>query len=348
MTEKHVLIAGASGLVGAAAVRRFAGRSGCRVTCLSRRPFDAGEGVEFVSLDLDDRDRVLDEMSRRSGVTDVIYAALHEQDSLIAGWTEQDHVAKNARMLRNLMDAVDANAKGLRHVVLLQGPKAYGVHVDPFAIPAREGRSERRDIPNFYWLQEDYIAGLQRSKSWAYTIFRPAFVVGQSTGGSMNWLAAIGVYAAILKARGEPLHYPGDGRLIKQATDTDLMAAAFEWAQTAPTARNQTFNVANGEVFCFQTYWPQIASALGMKPGEEKPVSLAETMPSLADEWESIRARHGLSAPDMKAFVGQSFQLADFSMGVGARAIREPSILSEVKLREAGFHDVLATDVMFA
>lgn len=44
-------------------------------------------------------------------------------------------------MLRNLMEVLEPAAPSLNHVVLLQGTKAYGVHVRPLKVPAREGRS---------------------------------------------------------------------------------------------------------------------------------------------------------------------------------------------------------------
>ena len=52
-------------------------------------------------------------------------------------------------MLRNLMAALEPVAPQLRHVALLQGTKAYGVHVRPLKVPAREGRSEMYEQPNF-------------------------------------------------------------------------------------------------------------------------------------------------------------------------------------------------------
>jgi len=57
MTHKHVLIAGASGLVGYAAVKHFAAQAGVQVTAVSRRtPFGLDHlGIRFVSADLNDQ-----------------------------------------------------------------------------------------------------------------------------------------------------------------------------------------------------------------------------------------------------------------------------------------------------
>jgi hypothetical protein len=58
-------------------------------------------------------------------------------------------------MLRNLIDPLSGVAS-LRHVTVIQGTKAYGIHQYPMRVPARE-RFPRDDHANFYWLQEDYI-----------------------------------------------------------------------------------------------------------------------------------------------------------------------------------------------
>ena len=49
----------------------------------------------------------------------------------------------NEAMLRNLFEPLQGAASGLRHVALLQGTKAYGVHVRPMKVPARECRFDR-------------------------------------------------------------------------------------------------------------------------------------------------------------------------------------------------------------
>ena len=53
--KKHtILIAGASGVVGAAAVEHFAALPDWEVIALSRRPVPLPEGVQHVSVDLTD------------------------------------------------------------------------------------------------------------------------------------------------------------------------------------------------------------------------------------------------------------------------------------------------------
>jgi hypothetical protein len=214
-------------------------------------------------------------------------------------------------------------------------------------IPAREGRSEMREQPNFYWNQERYLREKQRGKAWCFSIFRPVLIVGYSQGSAMNVIPAIGVYAAMLKEAGQPLHYPGGPPRVGQAVDADLLARCMAWAGEAAAARNETFNVANGDVYCWQNIWPAIADAVGMAPGEWVPCSLeAEIRPREA-EWRQIRAKHDLIAPNLKSFVGLSFQYADYQMGFGRVEAPPPSFSSTIKLMQAGFHEVMDTEAMF-
>jgi hypothetical protein len=86
----------------------------------------------------------------------------------------------------------------------LQGTKAYGVHVRPIAIPAREDRDEMREEPNFYWLQEEFLKARQRNSDWHWTILRPQIIFGESFGSAMNLIPALGTYAAMLREDGLP------------------------------------------------------------------------------------------------------------------------------------------------
>jgi nucleoside-diphosphate-sugar epimerase len=347
MPRKTVLVVGASGLVGYAAMRHFSADPGCQVIAVSRRRPDETFRARFVAADLTDARACAEVFGRLGEVTHVIYAALYERPDLIEGWRDAEQIAVNDRMLRNVMEPLESVARGLVHVSLLQGTKAYGVHVRPMKVPAREGRSDMREQPNFYWNQEDYLREKQRGKGWHISIFRPVLIVGYSQGSAMNIIPALGVYAALLKEAGQPLHYPGGPPRVGQAVDADLLARCMAWAGDAEGARNETFNVANGDVYCWQNVWPAIADAVGMAPGEAVPCSLeAELRPREAD-WARIRAKYGLASPDLKSFVGLSFQYADYQMAFGRSAPPPPSFSSTIKLMQAGFHEVMDTEAMF-
>ena len=137
--NKTVLIVGASGVIGAAAVEHFSRLGDWRVIGASRRPADVEPGTDYehVALDLTDEAACAKAAAGFGGVTHVIYAALFEKPGLVAGWYEQDQMQTNLSMMRNLMSPLMAAAKGLRHVSVLQGTKAYGAHVHAIQVPAR-------------------------------------------------------------------------------------------------------------------------------------------------------------------------------------------------------------------
>jgi nucleoside-diphosphate-sugar epimerase len=348
MTRKTVLIAGATGLVGFAAMKHFSTQPDCRVIALSRRRPDETFGAEFLPLDLTEPTACAAAMAAMSDVTHLVYAALHERPGLVAGWREREQIETNDRMLRNLLEPLAATAKGLRHVSLLQGTKAYGVHVRPLAVPARENRSEMHEQPNFYWNQERFVRDLQRGKAWSWTILRPVLIVGESTGSAMNIIPAIGAHAALRRQDGhDDLPFPGGAPRVAQAVDADLLARAIAWAGESPNARNEIFNVTNGDVFVWQNIWPAIAEALGMRDGGEQPCSLdRETRPREAD-WARICAQHDLRSGTLKDFVGLSFEYADYTMGYGRAEPGPPALVSTIKLQQAGFHEVMDTEDMY-
>ncbi len=341
-----VLIAGGSGLVGLAAVRHFAKLDGWEVVAVSRRVPAAIEGVSFISVDLQDERRCREVFGRMTDVTHLVYAALFEKPALIQGWSDRDQMETNLTMLKNLFEPL-SSAANLRHVSLLQGTKAYGVHLGPMRIPARE-RDPRHPHANFYWLQEDYIRAKQSGSSWSWTILRPQLVVGEAIGGNLNIIPAIGVYAAIRKEAGLPLSFPGGPPFIFEAVDADLLARSMEWAATTPACANEIFNITNGDVFVWSEVWPTIADALGMKVGEPEPICLQREMPKKAHQWAAIVRKYGLRSPaDMDAFVGKSFEFADFCFAYGADSPPRPAIVSTIKARKTGFHDCMDTEDMF-
>ncbi|MEQ9195118.1 MAG: SDR family oxidoreductase [Parvibaculum sp.] len=344
--SEHILIAGATGLVGFAAMKHFAGK-GYKVTALSRRkPFETF-GATHIPLDLTDRDACAEVVSGMGDVTRLVFAALYEKPGLVAGWLEADQIDTNRRMLENLFDPLEKAAKGLRHVSLLQGTKAYGAHVRPLAVPVRENRDEMKEQPNFYWEQEDYIRAKQQGRDWRWTIFRPQIIFGFSLGAAMNLIPAIGVYGALLKEEGKPLAYPGGRASVLEAVDADLLAGAIAWAGARRDAGNEIFNVTNGDVFVWRNVWPAIADALGMEAGPDTPLSLGAEMPKHAAAWDAIRKKYDLAAPDIASFVGESFHYADFTMAYGAERETPAAIVSTIALRQAGFGEVIDTEEMF-
>lgn len=355
MAGKTVLIAGASGLVGHAAVRRFAAAPGWKAVGVSRRlPRDLPPEATLLSVDLLDEaacERAFGDMGE---VTHLVYAALQEIPGLMPGWVDPEVIERNARMVRNLFEPLSRAATGLEHVSLLQGTKAYGLHHPDIGargvkVPLRE-REPRAEHPNFYFEQEDYLRARQAEGGWGLTIFRPTVIYGDAPGNHMNAIPVIGAWAALLKEEGRPLDFPGraGAPTLREAVDADLVAEALEWAATAPVARDETFNLTNGDVFLWENVWPAIAETLGMEAGEPRPLSLAEELPKRTAEWAALVARHGLSAPaDLLAFTGRnSLVYADVVLGAPDRPPL-PILNSTIKARQAGFGACMDTEDMF-
>ena len=344
MSRKTVLIAGATGLVGYATLKHFGALADCDVIAVSRRAPMELHGARHVPLDLTDAGACVAAAESFRAVTHLVYAALFELPGLVEGWRNDEQIRVNDAMLRNLLEPLMRMAPGLRHVTLLQGTKAYGVHVRPMNVPAREGRSEMREQPNFYWQQEDYLRS-QTSVGW--TILRPVLIVGEAIGGAMNLIPALGVHAALMRERGNTLPYPGGGPRVSQAVDADLLARAIGWAGEAPGARNETFNVTNGDVFVWENIWPAIADAAGMATAPAAPQSLQAWLGDGEAVWDSIRARHKLRAPGLRDFVGLSLEYADYQMRFGHTDTGPTSFVSTVKINQAGFTETMDTELMF-
>ncbi len=344
--SKTVLVAGASGLVGSAAAIEFAD-AGWDVVAVSRRMPELLEGRRYrhLPLDLTDADACRRAAAELGDVTHVVYSAVFELPGLIAGWTDPLQIATNGAMLANLLDPLRAHGR-LRHVSILQGTKAYGGHVRPMRIPAREDQP-RVEHPNFYWLHEDYVRAAAETDGLDYTIFRPQLIVGPNHGVVMNLPPVIGVYAAIRRELGQPFSFPGGATWVWEAVDTRLLARALCWAAEAPAARRQTYNVTNGEVFAFRDMWPAMARTLGVATGPDEPIRLAEWIPAHGDVWERIVERHGLRPIPLLELLGESHHYADLCFAYGAAEPPAPTYVSTVKIREAGFDGVWNTEASF-
>ena len=343
---RTVLVAGASGLVGAAAVDKFLDDDWEVIAVSRRRPeVFSDKPFRHLALDLQDAAACRDAAPTLAAVTHVVYTAVYEKPGLVPGWSDQDQMDTNLAMLQNLMEPL-ADVAALEHVTLLQGTKAYGIHLHPMPVPARE-RYPRDDHANFYWLQEDYLKEKAAAKGFSYTILRPQLIVGPNTGVVMNLPPIIGIYAALCREEGRPFGFPGGVPYVWEAVDTRVVAGAIRWAADAPEAAGEHFNLTNGEVFSWRDIWPAMAEELGVEVGPDEPVSLAELLPSKADVWDRIVAKHGLRPNRMSDLLGESHHYADFCFAYGAESPPPPAFVSTVKIKQAGFTEVWDTEESF-
>ncbi len=166
----------------------------------------------------------------------------------------------------------------------------------------------------------------------------------------MNPIPVIGAYAALLRERGEPLHFPGrpGEPVLREAVDADLVASALAWAAASDSARGGTYNLTNGDIYLWANVWPAIAAAMGMEVGEARPARLAEELPARQDDWAALVRKRGLKAPEnLLEFVGENSLVYTDMLLAGAPQPGNPTLNSTIAARQAGFHDCMDSEDMF-
>jgi len=210
--------------------------------------------------------------------------------------------------VRNLLQAMEG--KKIRHAALVTGAKHY---MGPFEAYAKTKmvtpfREEQARLPyqNFYYDQEDELFAAAEKQGFSWSVHRPHTLIGYTVGNQMNMAATLGAYAAICKETGRPFVFPGSPQQYEAAvdiTDGRIIAKHLLWAATKPVARNNAFNIANGEVFRWNWMWPKLASHLGVAaaeyPGHAQP--LEKQMVGMEAVWDKIVARHGLHKNPLNA-----------------------------------------------
>jgi nucleoside-diphosphate-sugar epimerase len=339
--NKTVLIVGALGVVGRAAFEHFSTQKDWQVIGLSRRKPEF-PAERWISADLADPDALAAALAGVGQVSHIVYAALMEEPELVSGWTSADQVGTNTAMLRNLLDALPARSD--RHLVLLQGTKAYGVHHGPYRMPAREF-DPRFIASNFYYDQEDLVRERATAGDLTFTVLRPQIVCGYALNNPMNAAMAIGVYAAICAELGQPMRFSGGPACFQEAVDAELLARAIRWACEEPRCAGETYNIANGDCFSWRNLWPGIARRFGAEPGIDHAFSMARIMPDKGAVWDRVVQKHGLRPIPYDEIVS-SWQFLDYLLRYD-RSYPHHSLVSTIKARQHGFHDCMDTEVMF-
>jgi nucleoside-diphosphate-sugar epimerase len=342
--DKIVLVAGARGVVGRAAFEAFERQDSSSVIGLARSKPDTETGARWITADLKDRESLIAALAGIGPLTHVVYAALHEEASLVQGWTERGQIDTNVVMLENLLETLKGNGVRFRHLTLLQGTKAYGVHHGPYKMPAKE--SDPRFIAsNFYYDQEDIVRARSETEGWTFTVLRPQIVCGFAVGNPMNVITAIGVYAAICRELGQPMRFPGGPACFQEAVDANLLARAIVWAGEEPRCAGEIYNIANGDCFSWPNLWPAFARRFGAEPGIAHPFSLAHVMADKGSVWDRIVQKHDL-VPTPYEKIAASWQFLDYTIRHG-RTYPHHSLVSTIKARRHGFHDCADTEEMF-
>ena len=336
MASKKAVVVGGLGVIGRNLLNHLSPDPDWELVGLSRRAPDFETRAEFISVDLLDRDQCEAKLSSLTDATHIFYAAFQGRPT----WAE--HNVPNVAMLANAVEVIEAAAPGLEHVHLVEGTKIYGSHLGPFKTPAKESDPPHM-LPNFYYDQEMWLRRHQEGKPWTWSALRPQTVCGFALGNPMNISTVIAVYAAISKALGLPLRFPGKPgaySAVYQVTDSEQLAKAMTWCATDPNAHNDVFNVTNGDFFRWQNLWPGFAAFFGMEVGQVQTISLTDFMADKGTLWQEIVAKHGLQQVPYEDMAAWPF--ADYVFGC------DWDVMSDtLKIRRAGFHDCVDSEQAF-
>lgn len=340
--KRTALVVGASGIGGNYTARALL-EQGWTVYGLARRPDTGMPGLLPVAADL------LDPGSLATALADV--APTHV---FITTWMRQDTEAENIRvnaaMVRNLLDALSGKGT-VRHVALVTGLKHYLGPFEAYAAsgtlpdtPLRESQP-RLPIENFYYAQEDEVYAAAARDRFSWTVHRPHTVIGMAVGNAMNLGTTLAVYATICKETGRLFQFPGSAAQwngLSDVTDARMLARQLVWAADTDAARNEAFNIVNGDLFRWSWLWGRIADWFGVQgagfSGTVQPLEAA--MANDHALWRDIAARHGLVEPDLDRLASPWH--TDLDLG------RPIEVMTDMaKSRKLGFSAYQATDESF-
>ncbi|XP_009360365.2 3-oxo-Delta(4,5)-steroid 5-beta-reductase [Pyrus x bretschneideri] len=269
-----------------------------KVYGVARRPrpnWSADHPIEYIQCDVSDPDDAKTKLSPLTDVTHLFYVTWSSRS------TEAENCEVNGNMLRNVLESVIPNAPNLRHICLQTGGKHYlgpfesFGKIQPHDPPFTEDLP-RLDTPNFYYTQEDLLfAAVEKKEDLTWSVHRPDMIFGFSPYSLMNIVGTLCVYAAICKHEGLPLRFPGSKAAWNSysvASDADLIAEHHIWAAVDPYAKNEAFNINNGDVFKWKHFWTVLAEQFGIEEyGIDEGggrLSLAERMKGKEGVWEEI------------------------------------------------------------
>ena len=299
--RRIALVAGITGIGGSHVARELLQR-GWDVAGLSRGAPRDLPGVRHIAADM------LDPAALRTALGEVAPTHL-----FITTWmrqeTEADNIRVNAALVRNVLDALSSK-KSLRHVALVTGLKHYLGPFEAYAssgtlpdTPLRESQP-RLPMDNFYYAQEDEVYAAAERDRFTWSVHRPHSIIGLAVGNAMNMGTTLAVYATLCKETGRPFKFPGSEAQWKgltDVTDARMLAKQLVWAADTDAAKNEAFNIVNGDVFRWSWLWPKLAEWFGVEAagysGQITPLEAA--MADDAPLWREIATRHGLAEPDL-------------------------------------------------
>jgi nucleoside-diphosphate-sugar epimerase len=332
MSHKTALVAGATGAASIRLVEVLLADPEWSVIGLSRNPPPSShERLTYIRADLMRAESTRTALAARNSITHAFYTS---RAPFKEGGVED--VEGNVAMLENVIDGLEAACPDLAHIHLVTGSKWYGVHLGAGPSPARED-APRHMPPNFYYDQQDLLARREQGRAWTWSASRPNVIYDFAPSRTRNLVPTIGAWAAISKELGLPLDYPGHADsfdAITDMTDATHLARGLKWIATAETARNEAFNLTDGDFFRWRHLWTRVASHFGLDLGRPRPIMAAAWMVDKQPLWDRIVARHGLEPKKLDDLAAWGF--LDF-----LTSQRYDVVSSMVKIRQAGFHETV-------
>jgi nucleoside-diphosphate-sugar epimerase len=336
MPDKVALVVGPTGAIGGPITAALTRQSGWQVYGLSRHP-PRGE-APFTHLAADLADAASCHRALRS-IPPVTHAFFAARAPFKEGGVED--VENNVAMLKAVLDALEARGDALRHVHLLEGTKWYGMHLGPYATPARED-DPRHLPPNFYYDQQDLLSTRAERGGWHWSASRPSYICDFAPQRARNLITVLGAYAAICRELNVPLDFPGSAAAystLSELTDASLLAEAIVFLATHESGANAAFNITNGDCFRWNRVWPLLAQSFDMPCGVPRPIKLATWMADKGPVWDRIVERHGLARRPLASLA--SWDFGDFVF------VKEWDLLCDTgRLRRAGFNAGIDTIAM--
>jgi len=338
------LVVGATGVIGRYIVERLLQEPTWEAVGLSRRALPARAGYTHLAVDLLDDTATAQALAQVSGITHVFFAGFAPAGGVAADYARNIEV--NLKLLQSAVRHAQQTQRGLRRVVLVTGTKYYGVHLGPYKTPAKED-DPRHMPPNYYYDQIDWLLDFHQTcqgqgSTWDWVELRPQTLCGFAPGTAMSIIPVLAVYAALSKAQGLPLRFPGKAeawRSIYQVTSSAHFAQAAWWAATTPSCANQAFNITNGDYFRWCNVWPRLAEVFDMPWAEPQTIALTQHMPTLRPLWERLVQTHRLTPVAWDDLVAWPF--GDYVFGATWDVMS-----STVKARQYGFDAVVDSEDM--
>jgi nucleoside-diphosphate-sugar epimerase len=339
--KNKALVVGASGVIGSALSERLLS-TGWAVSGLSRGRTPLVPGCAPIVVDLASADAVANALDGFEA-SHVFFTTWSRQAS------EKENIRVNGAMVSNVLDVLGRQA-GIKHAALVTGLKHY---LGPFetyatgAVPVTPFREEqgRQPVENFYYEQEDRLFAAAARYGFSWSVHRPHTIIGYALGNAMNMGLTLAVYATLYKESGQQFIFPGSAvqwNSLTDMTDARLLARHLEWASTSPAAKNQDFNVVNGDIFRWKWMWARLADYFGLEAAPFSGVTqaLEGRMADAARQWAAIADRHQLVELRIERLA--SWWHTDADLGRPMEVVTDMT-----KSRKAGFLDYQSTPDAF-